>query len=244
MLAEEQELFSQTDLGQFDDVLALHKHRPQDEDAFNERDLALLYTLTQGEEPAASDFISLLGTTRNLLDGPINCRIFGLTRASFPSLSKESDMTWVSNTASWIRDKLNTVSPGLVEESSPFPIRITLAPRPSSSPGSAPSRKQPQETGQDAREAKITLRLNDSPARTQLFTERANPFSGTDCTAQRVFVRLAAEGRRCEVALSSRDSQLLPALGRSLRLSTAPNLNSYLLMAHSTNSPVVWGKSW
>jgi hypothetical protein len=48
-----------------------------------------------------------------------------------------------------------------------------------------------------------------------------NPLSGATNTAQRIFVRPIAEGKRGEAALSSEDSQLLLALGRSLRLSPA-----------------------
>ena len=220
-LAQEQELFAQTDLGQFEQVLALQRRRQRDGDVCDERGLAVLHkVMSSDEHQAASDSVSQLGTLF-LLDGPAQCQIFGLTRASFPSWSKKSDSTWRTETAQWIVTQLNRTCPSLLDENSILSIRVTLAPRPAGPPRATGLRQQNLRTGPDTREAKVTLRLNEHDDRAQLFLDRITPFCGTDCTALRVSVRPVAEGKRVEVALSSTDSQLLLALGRSLRLSPA-----------------------
>ena len=220
-LAQEQELFAQTDLGQFEQVLALQRRRQRDGDVCDERGLAVLHkAMCSDEHQTASDSVSQLGTL-GLLDGPAQCQIFGLTRASFPSWSKKSDSTWRTETAQWIVTQLNRTCPGLLDENSILSIRVTIAPRPAALPRATGLRQQNLRTGPDTREAKVTLRLNEHADRAQLFMDRITPFCGTDCTALRVSVRPVAEGKRVEVALSSTDSQLLLALGRSLRLSPA-----------------------
>ena len=219
LLEEEQSLFARTDLDQFDTFLDLYRLRQKDGDICDERALAVLNSIIHSREQDTDPVHrSQLGTS-DLLNGPAYCQLFGLTRDSFSSQPNEGDSSWESRLAVWIDGQFKTKCPGLLV---PDSIRVKVAPRLPNSPDPACLQKQqPRSTGPDKRDVKVTLRLNDCPDRVKILADVLNPFSETNCSAQRIFVRPIAEGKRGEVALSSDDSRLLLALGRSLRLSNA-----------------------